>query len=181
MSTTKRTSERLIPALRQYLHNDGSGLVTAYDKEEVEKVFASKQAEIEGLRSELASHERLAAKGVYMTEDEYLESLTLKKKEAAMAMINFLNHTLSSDADSRGRIPLPAVLNKGQFFIDRIVGRDDLPTPDELSEKIRKEADFIHKIAAVFPVLCNESEQGKQFLINLAENWSEEYKKELGV
>ena len=100
VSTMK--SKRLLPALRQYRHNDDSGFVFAYEMEETEAVFAQKQAEIDRLKS-------------------------------------------------------------------------------ELTENRVKETDLIRKIASVFPVLCNESAEGKQFLLNLAELWSEEYKKELGI
>lgn len=141
----------------------------------------SKDKTIKRLRAQLASHERLAAKGIYLTEEEYRESLLLKKKESASAMLHFINHCLSEDTDSRGRVTLASVNTKARFFMDNILNRDESVCPDELSEKIRKEADLIRAVANIFPVLCEESEQGKRFLLNLANTWSEEYKKELGV
>lgn len=41
-----KTPEELIPALRQYLHNDGSGFVAAYDKEEVDRIFAALKSRV---------------------------------------------------------------------------------------------------------------------------------------
>ena len=38
-------------SVRQYLHNDGSGLTFGYDKSEADKVIAEKDAEIAGLKA----------------------------------------------------------------------------------------------------------------------------------
>ena len=43
------TPEILIPALRQYRHNNGEGLVFGYDKDEVEKLVLEQQKTIENM------------------------------------------------------------------------------------------------------------------------------------
>ena len=41
-----KTPEELVPALRQYLHNDGSDFVAAYDMAEVNRLFAALKARV---------------------------------------------------------------------------------------------------------------------------------------
>ena len=54
MSEDNKTPECLIPALRQYRHNRGDGLVAAYDYDLVNKEIATKDAELARLREALA-------------------------------------------------------------------------------------------------------------------------------
>lgn len=49
-----KTPEELIPALRQYLHNDGSYFVTGYDIEVVNRRFAALKKKSERLLRELS-------------------------------------------------------------------------------------------------------------------------------
>jgi len=44
----------LVPALRQYQHNDGSGLLAGYDRNETERIVAGLAARIQQLEAELA-------------------------------------------------------------------------------------------------------------------------------
>lgn len=49
------TSEILLEHLRQYLHNDNSGLTMAYDKTGVERLVADYESQLERLRMQLAA------------------------------------------------------------------------------------------------------------------------------
>lgn len=47
------TPEQLLPALRQYRHNNSDGFVAGYDKEVTEKLFADQQSKIDVLEKSL--------------------------------------------------------------------------------------------------------------------------------
>jgi len=53
-------------SVRQYLHNDGSGLTLGYDKSEADKVIAEKDAEIADL---IEKNKRLANKDIIMARE----------------------------------------------------------------------------------------------------------------
>ncbi len=44
-----KANDLLIPALRQYMHNDGSGLVFGYDKDEIDKTVGDLIERIESI------------------------------------------------------------------------------------------------------------------------------------
>lgn len=48
-----KTPEILIPAIRQYCHNNGQGLVMAYDEQETEAAVKALNDQVEALRLEL--------------------------------------------------------------------------------------------------------------------------------
>lgn len=48
-----KTPKILLPALRQYAHNNGEGLLSGYDKKEVDKVVSILQTEITYLKKQL--------------------------------------------------------------------------------------------------------------------------------
>lgn len=54
-----KTPEELIPALRQYLHNDGSDFVAGYDIAEVNRIFAALKEENDRLKNSESINEAL--------------------------------------------------------------------------------------------------------------------------
>ena len=49
----------LVPALRQFQHNDGSGLLAGYDRNETERIVAGLAARIQQLEAELKRKDEL--------------------------------------------------------------------------------------------------------------------------
>lgn len=75
------TSDNLLPYLRQYRHNDDSGLVFGYDKEGTDRYFAillahmtaheARAAKLEKALQQLAIQaDRFSVSGVYFNESE---------------------------------------------------------------------------------------------------------------
>ena len=69
MSEDNKTPECLIPALRQYRHNRGDGLVAAYDYDLVNKEIATKDAELARLREALNEAKRRLRRGIVIPKD----------------------------------------------------------------------------------------------------------------
>ena len=89
-----KTPEILIPALRQYQHNDSSGLLACYDYSEVNQIVTQLQAENERLKSKsrckemviqiiknmIGSDEVTGSDWDYIGDDEYQEVYELLEK-----------------------------------------------------------------------------------------------------
>ena len=75
-------------SVRQYLHNDGSGLTWGYDKSEADKVIAEKDAEIARLKAIRKVHvEAIESMGAGLLQDEEENRHSKYKRCLAMAKL----------------------------------------------------------------------------------------------
>lgn len=83
-------------SVRQYLHNDGSGLTLGYDKSEADKVIAEKDAEIERLKAIRKVHvEAIESMGAGLLQDE--EELRHQKYKRCLAMARWCRTSARCD------------------------------------------------------------------------------------
>jgi len=96
------SNEILIPALRQYMHNDGSGLVAGYDIEETDKavgdlievikVLRQTVMEVRGAQRRGPGWYTKGAKGLYMQVSLHLD-MADKAIKSVEPFLDTSNHT----------------------------------------------------------------------------------------